>query len=342
VAAPLASSAWTGEGVRIADVAHKLRELRATEGESLHSTQTSVMNLVVYAPSAEAAVEIEQVTDALSDHHPSRAVIVIPAEGGDRIDARVEVMSHTDRPSGLNLQVEQIVLTLRGAVAAHAGSAVIPLLRSELPTFLWWPGAPDPASATFAELVRIADRLVTETGRELRGTAALERLGAVTGRSGAPVTDLAWAIITPWRQLVAMSLRGDALVSVRAASGAATITCRRGGTPLEALLFGGWLVDVLGEHLEVRFTEADGDEEILVVELSAGGERVLELTCEGGPGTVTLRTALGGPRSLPLPAPERRQLLAGELELRGRDQPFERAIVHAAKLAGDATDAPGR
>ena len=338
MAAPLAAGAWTGEGVRIADVARRLRELRAMEGESLHSTLTSVMNLVVYAPSTEAAVEIEQVTDALSDHHPSRAVIVIPAEGGDRIDARVEVMSHADRPSGLNLQVEQIVLTLRGAVAAHAGSAVIPLLRSELPTFLWWPAAPDPTSATFTELVRIADRLVTESGRELRGTAALERLDLVAGRSGAPVTDLAWAVITPWRQLVAMSLRGESLLSLRVTSAAATITCGRGGTPLEALLFAGWLVDVLGEHLELRFVEAGGDEEILGVELSAGGTCVLELTRAHGPGTVTLRTAIGVPRSLPLPPPNRRELLAGELELRGRDQPFERAIAHARRFA---TSAPG-
>jgi glucose-6-phosphate dehydrogenase assembly protein OpcA len=337
VAASLAASAWSGEGVRIVDVARRLRELRAVEGESLHSTSTSVMNLVVYAPSADAAGEIEQVTDALHDHHPSRVVIVIPADGGDRIDARVEVMSHTDRPGGLTLQVEQIVLTLRGAVAAHAGSAVIPLLRSELPTFLWWPAAPDPASATFIDLARIADRLVTETGRELSGTAALERMAIVADLSRGPVTDLAWAVITPWRQLVAMSLRRDALLSLRVATAAATITCRRGAPPLEALLFAGWLVDVLGEHLVIRFAEADGDEDILAVDLSADGACVLGLAREGGSGTVTLRTAAGGPRSLPVPPPDRRELLAGELEFSGRDRPLERAIARAMAFAADVT-----
>ena len=331
--------AWSGEGVRIPDVAGRLRELRASEGESLHSTSTSVMNLVVYAPSADVAVEIEQVIDTLSDHHPSRAVIVLPADGGDRIDARVEVMSHTARPGGLTLQVERIVLTLRGAVAAHAGSAVIPLLRSELPTFLWWPAAPDPVSATFIELARIADRLVTETGRELSGVRALERIAAVAGHPGAPVTDLAWAVITPWRQLVAMSLRGEALLSLRVGTAAATITCRRGAPPLEALLLGGWLVDVLGEHHEIRFAVGDGDEEILAVELSTGGACVMELAREDGPQTVTLRTAIGGPRSLPLPPPDRRELLAGELELRGHDRPLERAIAHATAFAAGATGA---
>lgn len=324
---------WSGEGVRIADVARKLRELRTADEGAVHSTLTSVMNLVACAPSLDAAAEIEQVTDGLRDHHPSRAVIVIPADGGDRIDARVEVMSHADRPSGLTLQVEQIVLTLRGAVAAHAGSAVIPLLRSELPTFLWWPAAPEPASATFAELARIADRLVTEIGRELRGTAALERLAGIAELSSAPVTDLAWAVITPWRQLVAMSLRGAPLLALRVTSATATITCRRGAAPLEALLLGGWLANVLGEHLEVRLDEADGDQDILAVELSTGGDCVMEIARGGSPGTVTLRSALGGPRSLPLPPPERRELLAGELELRGHDRAFERALARAARYA---------
>ncbi len=324
---------WSGEGVRIADVARKLRELRAAEGDTVHSTLTSVMNLVACAPSLDAASEIESVTDGLRDHHPSRALIVIPADGGDRIDARVEVMSHTDRPSGLTLQVEQIVLTLRGAVAAHAGSAVIPLLRSELPTFLWWPAAPEPASTTFAELARIADRLVTETGRELRGAAALERMAGIAASASAPVTDLAWAVITPWRQLVAMSLRGESLLSLRVAAATATITCRRGETPLEALLLGGWLGDVLGDHLQVRFEEADGDQDILAVELSAGGASVLEIARAGNAGTVALRTGIGGPRSLPLPPPDRRELLAGELELRGRDTAFERALVRATGFA---------
>jgi glucose-6-phosphate dehydrogenase assembly protein OpcA len=319
--------------VRIADVARRLRELRVDNGSAVHSTATSVMNLVAWAASAGAASEIEQVIDGLRDHHPSRAVIVIPDDGGDRIDARVEVMSHPDRPTGLTLQVEQIVLTLRGAVAAHAGSAVIPLLRSELPTFLWWPAAPDPESPTFTELARIADRLVTETGRELGGPAALTRLAGIAGSSTAPVTDLAWAVITPWRQLVAMSLRGEALLSLRAAAAAAAITYRTGDPPLEALLLGGWLVDVIGQQLDVRVAEAAGDHDILAVELSAGGTRVLEITRDDSPSTVTLRTAAGGTRSLPLPPPERRELLAGELELRGRDRAFEAALARATRVA---------
>jgi hypothetical protein len=38
-----------------------------------------------------------------------------------------------------------------------------------------------------------------------------------------------------------------------------------------------------------------------------------------------------------VPPPDRRELLAGELEFSGRDQPLERAIARAMAFAADVT-----
>ena len=322
---------WTGERVRVADVARHLRELRDSAGDGPHTTVTSVMNLVAWTPNQDVAEEVEAVVDALTDHHPSRAVIAVPAAGGDGIDARVEVMSLDHGSGQRTLVVEQIILTLHGAVAAHAGSVVIPLLRSELPTFLWWPAAPDPGSPTFAELVRVADRLVTETGRELRGAEAVTRLADVVASAHAPVTDLAWAVLTPWRQILASAMRGEPLLRLRTERAAAVVTCRTGTPSLESQLLGGWLTDTIGEHLELQCREDDGSDDILGVRLEAGGTCVVELTLDPGSRTTTLATAIGGPRTIPMPAPDRRELLAGELELRGHDRTFERALSQSAR-----------
>jgi glucose-6-phosphate dehydrogenase assembly protein OpcA len=328
------TTVWSGEGVRVTDVARHIREVRAQSGgDDVASTLTSVMNLVVWSPRESSASDVEAVADALSDHHPSRVIIVVPsAEGGDRIDARVEVMSNPHKGSNRALLVEQVILTLHGAIAAHAGSAVIPLLRSELPTFLWWPAAPDPSSPTFAELVRVSDRLVTETGRELRGRAALTRLADVAASSSAPVTDLAWAMITPWRQIVATSLRGETLLQLRVSAASATISIPTEEPPLEALLLAGWLADIVGDHIDVRFVQAPGHGDILGVELDAAGSSVLELARDDGPSTVTMKTAVGGPRCLPMPQTSRTELLAGELELRGHDRQLERALIRARDI----------
>ena len=328
MATPVAAPAvWTGQGVRIAEVAQHLRELRAAVGDEPSTTLTSVLNLIAWAPDQAVARDIEAVADALRDHQPSRAIIIVPAAGSDRIDARVEVTSSVAPGSGHTLLFEQIILTLHGAIAAHAGSAVIPLLRSELPTFLWWPTAPEPSSPTFLELVRVADRVVTETGRSLRGREALSQLAAVTANSTAPVTDLAWAILTAWRQVLATSIRGEALAAVRAGPTSIRITCPAGEPTLEALLLGGWLADVLGDHVRVAFAQGAGSEDILGVGIDVLGGCLVELVRDDAGHSVTLRTAAGGPRSLPLPPPNRRELLAGELELRGHDRPLERALA---------------
>jgi len=333
VATPVAAPAvWTGQGVRIADVAQHLRELRAEAGDEPSSTRTSVMNLVAWVPNQTDAGDVEAVADSLREHHPSRAIIIVPADGSDRIDARVETMSSVAHGSSCTLLFEQIVLTLHGAIAAHAGSAVIPLLRSELPTYLWWPTAPDPSSPTFLELVRVADRVVTETGRSLRGREALSRLAAVTANSPAPVTDLAWAILTPWRQVLSTSLRGEALAAVRGGPASVTITCPGSEPTLEALLLGGWLADTLEDHVGDTFALGAGSEDILGVKIDVQGTCVVELVRDDADHHVTLRTVAGGPRSLPLPPPNRRELLAGELELRGHDRPLERALVNAMRL----------
>ena len=332
-----APAVWTGTGVRIAEVARQLRELRAQLGDDLSSTTTSVMNLVAWAPNLGEAIDVEAVADALCDNQPSRVVIVVPADGGDRIDARVEVMSHTRPATGRTLLVEQIILTLHGAVAAHAGSAVIPLLRSELPTFLWWPTAPDPTSPTFLELLRVADRLVSETGRGLRGHVALERLASVARDSPAPVTDLAWAVLTAWRQVITTALRGTDLAALRSQGTSVTVTCPSGEPSLEAHLLAGWLMDTLGNATTVRFAERPGAEDILGVKIDGTAGCAVELVRDAGPTSVTLRTATGGARTLPLPPPNRTQLLAGELELRGHDRPLERALANAANAKANPT-----
>jgi glucose-6-phosphate dehydrogenase assembly protein OpcA len=318
--------------VRIADVARQLRELRADSAGGESRTLTSVMNLVAWAASAQDSVAIEALADSLSDHHPSRAVIVVAGNEPDGIDAKVELIPQR-APSGReNLLVEQVVLTLHQAVVPHAASAVVPLLRSDLPTFLWWPGTPDPALPQFVGLGRIADRIVVETGRNLRGPAAVERLATIVNGVDAPVTDLAWGVITPWRQLVTGALRGEDLLRARVGTAHLQVTCRPGEAALEALLLGGWLRDILGTHVSAEFCDAPGEEDILGVDVTVDGVPIVSLRRDGA-NTVSLTCPQCAPRSLPLVTADRRALIAGELELRGHDPVFERAVVRAQVLA---------
>ena len=328
-----APARWFGERVRVAEVEARVSELRyrlAADGRI--PARTSVLNLVAWAPDEATAGAVQDVVDHLSDHHPSRAVILTPAPGGDGIDARAEAAVRPG-PDGRPVEVERVLLILHGRVMEHAASVVVPLLRTDLTTFLWWPERPDAADPALRDLCGVADRIVTEAGRDGAGPEAVAALAALARTDGPGVTDLAWAAVTPWRQVVALTMRGSALRSLQEGDARARVTGGGAEPPLEAMLVAGWLGNLVGPHAEVAVEGRAGERPGLCsIELHGAGGEVCAIFRSEEARSVMVRTP-SGERSLPLPATSRPALLAGELELRTHDRPFERAVRRAATIA---------
>ncbi|CAN0461420.1 unnamed protein product, partial [Phaeothamnion confervicola] len=202
VSAALPDGSWDGIGVGVAEIVDQLARQRRPDGGT-PLTLAGVLNLIAYVPRADDVAETRTVIERLADHQPSRAVLVVEADAGEGIDA---IVSTSCRLTGGHASVglELVVLTLHGDGRAGDASAIVPLLRSDLPTFLWWPSGPDPdPDGPLARLAPLADRIITETGREGPG---IERLAAWVEDAPGVVTDLAWAAITPWRQLIVQML----------------------------------------------------------------------------------------------------------------------------------------
>ena len=338
-AAPVAPTwTWDAEGVSIAQVVDRLAaQRRRTDGPPL--TLAGVLNLIAHVPRAEELDAMRTVIEGLADHQPSRAVLLLECAGGAGIDATV---STGCRLSGGNMVVgvEVVTLELHGEGRAGDASAIQPLLRSDLPNVLWWPGAPAAApDGPLTRLAGLADRIVTESGRHERGIDAVRALAAwVPGAPGA-VSDLAWAAITPWRQLVVQML-DPAELSPGGAGPLRVTIAHPGPCPsAEALLLAGWLRDRAGERLEVAMDERPGATPVLGVRIEPAAGRcvAIERMPDRQAAVVTVTGAGGGgegrPRAMPLPGMDRARLLAGELELQRRDAAFERALLHAAEVA---------
>lgn len=333
VAAPPRAD-WSERGVTVDDVAQQLARQRRPAGGGAPLTLSGVLNLVAYAGRPSETAAILEVIERLADHQPSRAVVLCGEEDGTGIDARV---STTCRVSGgtAGVALETVVLTLHGDARSGAASAAVPLLRSDLPTVLWWPWAPDrPSHTPLASLAAIADRVVTEAARGGDARAAVRALAAWVPAARPAVTDLSWAAVTGWRQLVAQMLQGEALAALRGAPAAATIVHGPGLVP-DPLLMGGWLRDVLGTRLLVTLDERDDGDGPGVVAVVIEGVHGRRLLIERAPGRDAASVSVAEPggaerrRVLPLPRPDRTRLLAGELELQRRDRAFERALAGA-------------
>jgi glucose-6-phosphate dehydrogenase assembly protein OpcA len=229
--------------------------------------------------------------------------------------------------------VERVELTLRGEARAGAASVVGPLLRSELPTVLWWPGPLDLSTdGALAGLAELCDRVVTEVDRDGDAAAALATLSGWVSEDGPPVTDLAWAAITSWRRLIAQVVDEGAFARLRTAPASVVVAHPGARANAEALLMAGWLRNVVGATLTVTLESRPGDgDELVAVEFAgsrSGRSVVIERLSNRGAAAVCVTEPDGTERRrvFPLPSPDRARLLAGELELQRRDRAFERAL----------------
>src|SRR2546423_518424 len=176
-----------------------------------------------------------------------------PRPRGGPGEPELEMHCHLPHPGGAQqVSYEQILIRARGDADRRLVSAVIPLLLPDLPVFLWWTETPPLDVPFFDDLLRLADRLIVDSGDFARPDRALPRLHAVAsgghGRYG--VTDFNWTRITPWRELVMQFFDGpasrpflDAITGIRV--GFAVDADGREIHPSQALLLVGWLASRL-------------------------------------------------------------------------------------------------
>ena len=333
--APTSSvSGWDGCGVTVADVAERLAEQRRPADGGPPFTLSGVLNLIVHCPAGDLDA-MREVVEHLSDHQPSRAVLVSWSADGEGIDAAVSTSCRL--AGGRASVVERVELTLRGDARTGAASAIVPLLRSELPTVLWWPGAPDPSpDGPLAGLARLCDRIVTEVDRDEDAAAALATLAGWTSEDGAPGHRHGLGLDHLMAPADRPGGRRRALAGLRAAPASAVVAHPGPRPNAKALLMAGWLRNIVGQTLTVTLEQRPGDgDELVAVEVAgtrAGRSVVVERLPGRGVAAVCVTEHDGSDhrRVLPLPSPGRARLLAGELELQRRDRAFELALRAAA------------
>jgi glucose-6-phosphate dehydrogenase assembly protein OpcA len=200
-----------------------------------------VLTLVIVADESTQADALAAAATAAREH-PSRILVTIPRPG--RGPARLDALVTVGGSEGLGEVVE---LRLRGPLAHHVSSVVLPLLVPDAPVVAWWPGA-SPAVPSQDPVGRLAQRRITDAAA---CTRPIKELAARREGYAAGDTDLAWTRLTPWRSLIAASLDlpHDPITGV-------TIGVQR-GNPSGPLL-ASWLHRCLGVEVTLRPTRGPG------------------------------------------------------------------------------------
>ncbi len=326
---------WTGRGTSVGEVLDQLEGLRR-QGQRSMASRTSVVTLVVWAPSAVDAWDAVATVHRFGGHHPARSIVLVPQpDGPPRLDARVSLTAA--EAGGHQVWFEDVVLSVSGPAARRLGSLVEPFTLSDLPVAVWYLGAAPKADD---DLVAAADALLVDSklaiGEEGGDTAddgpagalpercTLDAVVALFGR--VPVLDLAWIRLRPWRELLASMVDGGAFRPALSDLTSATVTGKAGARAL----LGGWLTSRLAlppwalhldaaRHASLRLTgRIEGRTATFSVE-RVPGRRLVRATAsvEGGPSVTDV---------LALPEPDPSWALAQALSGLRPDLAYEDAV----------------
>ncbi|MCI0346741.1 MAG: glucose-6-phosphate dehydrogenase assembly protein OpcA [Chloroflexi bacterium] len=211
----VANLRWSSRAQSVASIEAELTKIWAStklpiEGEGGEerriSARTSVLNLVVIARRPELGEHAAAVVTNLAGRHPSRTLIVSPADpdGPSWLDARIQAQCMLPRPDAAETCIELIYLTVGGESGRHLNAIVAPLLVHDLPVTVWWPGDTPLGLPMTRELFEIADRVVIDgSSWSGDGLSRLVKLAELLDDERLDVVDLALLRQSRWREAIA-------------------------------------------------------------------------------------------------------------------------------------------
>jgi len=369
--------------VNVASIERELRNLWRNEAqdEQERSGQPVVcartLNLLIYPASGDDQEFIGDLIDPITTRHPSRAVLIEPAGTQARADFEARVSaSCAARQGGGVLGCELIMLRSKPCAYERLHSIVLPLLVPDLPIFLWWrkPLAAQTDTASrerelFDGLAKLANRVIIDSAHLADPAAQFHRLAESirVQRKHAAFSDLAWARLTMWRQLVAQFFDGPSLSYLSRVSDVVIKFAGAEVVPPEPLLLAGWLASRLqwkpqpdvkpwknqeaheltltrnGGQVRLRLEPAakSGTEGVLAVKIAAdNGAAVFSVSCrrdaEGFTASVNMQGQPPVHRMVRGRESSTAEMVSKELEILQHDVLYEEALGAAASLLGNS------
>ena len=329
------------KGVDLGKIEALLQHARERGGPAPESVTT--LNLVAIYFTAAQYEKARPALEAAGNLHPCRLIALVAEEliEQESLAASISVVR-----SGGTITMERIVLTATGRAVRHLESAMMALLRPDLPMVVVWGGRP--LGDLLRRVVDSADRIITDSGA--RPPGYLVETAKLLAK-GAPIGDLAWARIFPWQSLAAETLDVPNLREHRGNIRKARVVCA-GAIGAEGLLLLGWMQSRV-KRLEVSIEARGEPDEKAAAQDSAipraaptglGDVRLLEFVAP--PATFTLHRERGlllaevkgdddgyCAHRIRLPPAIPGRLLALELKLlSGRDELYSQAAQAAARL----------
>ena len=339
----------------VEQIERELGQLRMNDDGTL-GLRASVLNLIVVTDE-ESAAEVTRSVSNIAGRYPSRALVLIsdPAEEEPNLDFQLAAFCSA-RGGGAQVCAEQVTIHAEGPPAEHLESLAGPLLVSDLPVFLWYPGPFSPSSPEFAGMAALADRIILDSAAAEDCEPSLREIAGLVEEEETPaIGDLQWAQLSPWRSLVAELFSSPERDGELGRLTGIEIEHAPDGE-CRALLFTGWLASALGWSMadstrsgngrEVRFSGPSGEitagmspaspdapfRRVRLFSEDYGFEVARSSDLSEARTAVTKDSEVLAERTVHLGSFDLGVLLGEELSYRGRDEIYERALRAAVEV----------
>lgn len=256
---------WAGKQIRIEEIdttfsfLWKMSSDNMRIGANLY-VRTSVLNLVICAPDIESAHYASKLLRDLSSTHIARVTLIIldRRPGAADIFASWVTLRCFSMISDLMRHCfEQTTILLAGRAVQALRSALSAVLKAHLPSYLWWigdtRGTNDPL---FRAAAALCQRVIVDSATFFQPELDIPALAHYCQTTPTvALSDLNWARLTPWQQLVAQFfdvpehlpfLSNIERIEIEyVAAPLAAVSSQENGevspNPVAALLLAGWL-----------------------------------------------------------------------------------------------------
>lgn len=345
---------------------------QASRDEDGGVIRSSMLNLITYAPASSDLNRLDDVMIEITASHPCRAILLIVDREGSKAQLSAEVTSRCTLPTASSKQVccEQVTIRAGGESIDEAPSAVVPLLISDLPVYLWWRAVPKVADKEFfGRLVDISDRVIIDSAEFNDPEGDILSMAEVLSESPrwTALSDLNWARLTAWRALTSgfydVARYRPLLDQInRVTIEYAPPSAKPSAISARALLLGGWIAARLGWKLQsasrtgesTAFNLAASDREIVVEftttkrQIEPGHIALVTLKCAADDSPLfsvrrsadaaRIETAVSfgeerhAQRVLGYEGLSESELIGKELEILGHDRVYEQAVLAAGEF----------
>jgi glucose-6-phosphate dehydrogenase assembly protein OpcA len=231
-----------------------------------------------YVPDASSP----RIADEIASRNPCRIIALTPIAGEDvGVKAQVSAYCPIQKQSASTLVCcEYITLTGTAAALERIGGMIPALLIGGLPKFLWWKATPDPNNPLFKRLAAVCNNVIVDSCNFNKPETDLLSLQELV-ESGVPLADLNWRRLSGWQELTAEAYDAPQRRAALTEVDRINIDYEK-GSPVQALLFLGWLASRLQWH-PVSYEKESGDYDITRIHFAAQDQRQIEAELAGVP-----------------------------------------------------------